>query len=214
MIEYVYDKTPMTSLTTTQYELESHHSRSHRPLYHIELEKLTEIRAAVTYYCSKFVYAFASPAVTCLHSLKCFFPAAYFSRPWSRTLAHNTGLQTWVRVKVNCQAEWLRQSSFWSNAIVRKHTQRHAHTDTHTVDRLHYSATKAVSEPLSQLKSCQLLHNCTKNHIWLEGLPFHVVQKYRDRFFELVTKHACDRRTDGRTDGQTDRITTPKTALA
>ena len=34
------------------------------------------------------------------------------------------------------------------------------------------------------------------------------------RFFGLVTKHACDRRTDGRTDGQTDRITTPKTALA
>ena len=30
-------------------------------------------------------------------------------------------------------------------------------------------------EPLSQLKSCQLLHNCTKNHIWLEALPFHVV---------------------------------------
>jgi len=30
------------------------------------------------------------------------------------------------------------------------------------------------------------------------------------RFFGLVTKHACD----GRTDGQTDRITTPKTALA
>jgi len=30
------------------------------------------------------------------------------------------------------------------------------------------------------------------------------------RFFGLVTKHACDRQTDG----QTDRITTPKTALA
>ena len=30
------------------------------------------------------------------------------------------------------------------------------------------------------------------------------------RFFGLVTKHACDRQTDGRT----DRITTPKTALA
>jgi len=30
------------------------------------------------------------------------------------------------------------------------------------------------------------------------------------RFFGLVTKHACDRRTDGRT----DRITTPKTALS
>jgi len=28
-------------------------------------------------------------------------------------------------------------------------------------------------DALSQLKSCQLLH--TKNHIWLEGLPFHVV---------------------------------------
>ena len=38
------------------------------------------------------------------------------------------------------------------------------------------------------------------------------------RFFGLVTKHACDRRTDRqtyrRTDGQTDRIVTPKTALA
>jgi len=30
------------------------------------------------------------------------------------------------------------------------------------------------------------------------------------RFFELVTKHACDRPTDGRT----DTITTPKTAQA
>jgi len=30
------------------------------------------------------------------------------------------------------------------------------------------------------------------------------------RFFGLVTKHACDRETDG----QTDRIATPKTALA
>ena len=34
------------------------------------------------------------------------------------------------------------------------------------------------------------------------------------RLFGLVTKHACDRQTDGRTDGRTDRITTPKTALA
>jgi len=30
-------------------------------------------------------------------------------------------------------------------------------------------------DALSQLKSCQLLHNCMKNHIWLDGLPFHVV---------------------------------------
>jgi len=30
-------------------------------------------------------------------------------------------------------------------------------------------------DALSQLKSCQLLHKCRKNHIWLEGLPFHVV---------------------------------------
>jgi len=34
------------------------------------------------------------------------------------------------------------------------------------------------------------------------------------RFFGLVTKHACDGRTDRQMDGQTDRITTPKTALA
>jgi len=30
------------------------------------------------------------------------------------------------------------------------------------------------------------------------------------RFSGLVTKHACERRTDGQTDGQTHRITTPK----
>jgi len=30
-------------------------------------------------------------------------------------------------------------------------------------------------EQVAQLKSCQLLHNCTKNRICLEGLPFHVV---------------------------------------
>jgi len=37
------------------------------------------------------------------------------------------------------------------------------------------AAAERPREPLSQLKSCQLLHNCTKNHIWLEGLPFHVI---------------------------------------
>jgi len=40
-------------------------------------------------------------------------------------------------------------------------------------------------------------------------LPFRVVKNIAGRFFGLVTKHACDRRTDRRT----DRITTPKTAL-
>ena len=35
-----------------------------------------------------------------------------------------------------------------------------------------------------------------------------------DRFFGLVTKHACDGQTDGQTDGRTDRITTPKNVLA
>ena len=37
-----------------------------------------------------------------------------------------------------------------------------------------------------------------------------VIKNIAGRFFGLVTKHACDRQTDGRT----DRITTPKTALA
>ena len=37
------------------------------------------------------------------------------------------------------------------------------------------AAAERPREPLSQLKSCQLLHNWTKNHTWLEGLPFHVV---------------------------------------
>ena len=34
------------------------------------------------------------------------------------------------------------------------------------------------------------------------------------RFFGLVTKHACERRTDRQRDGEMDRFTTPKTALA
>jgi len=34
------------------------------------------------------------------------------------------------------------------------------------------------------------------------------------RFFRLVTKHACDGRTDRQTDGRMDRITTHKTAVA
>ena len=37
------------------------------------------------------------------------------------------------------------------------------------------AAAERPRKPLSQLKSCQLLHNCTKNHIWLQVLPFHVV---------------------------------------
>jgi len=48
--------------------------------------------------------------------------------------------------------------------------------------------------------------------------PFMWYKSIAGRFFGLVTKHACDRRTDrqmdGWTDKQTDRITTPKTALA
>jgi len=40
------------------------------------------------------------------------------------------------------------------------------------------------------------------------------IKNIADRFFGLVTKHACDGRTIGQTDGQTDRITTAKTALA
>ena len=45
----------------------------------------------------------------------------------------------------------------------------------------------------------------------LEELPsFMWYKDIAGRFFGLVTKHACDRRTDR----QTDRITTPKTALA
>ena len=40
----------------------------------------------------------------------------------------------------------------------------------------------------------------------LEGLPFVWCKNIAGRFFGLVTKQACD--------GRTDRITTPKTALA
>ena len=40
--------------------------------------------------------------------------------------------------------------------------------------------------------------------------PFVWYQNICTTLFDFVTKHACDRLTDGRT----DRITTPKTALA
>ena len=39
----------------------------------------------------------------------------------------------------------------------------------------------------------------------LKRLPFHVISKYRRYIFRFVTKHACDRQTDGRADGRTDR---------
>jgi len=61
---------------------------------------------------------------------------------------------------------------------------------------LELTSSSAIAEgprdALSQMKSCQLLHNCTKN---IAGM-----------YFGLVTKHACYRRTDE----QTDRITTPR----
>jgi len=38
--------------------------------------------------------------------------------------------------------------------------------------------------------------------------------RFRSALFGFVTKHSCDRRTDGRTDGQANRITTTDTALA
>jgi len=52
----------------------------------------------------------------------------------------------------------------------------------HILTRTNTSSSAMAEGPrdaLSQLKSCQLLQNCTKNHIWLQGLPFHVVEKYR-----------------------------------
>jgi len=64
-----------------------------------------------------------------------------------------------------------------------------------------YRSSSAIAEgprdALSQLKSCQLLHNCTKN---IAG-----------RFFGLVTKHACNRQTDWRMDRQAElRLPRPR----
>ena len=47
----------------------------------------------------------------------------------------------------------------------------------------------------------------------LEGFPFHMVQKHRQKVLWISHK-ARVWQTDGPTDGRTDRITTPKTALA
>ena len=44
------------------------------------------------------------------------------------------------------------------------------------------------------------------NHCWVaeneKDCPFMWYKNIAGRFFGLVTKHACDRRTDRRTDGQ------------
>jgi len=58
----------------------------------------------------------------------------------------------------------------WYTDIILEHKN--------TIYIINGTSSSAIAErprdTLSQLKSCQLLHNFTKNHIWLEGLPFPV----------------------------------------
>jgi len=49
------------------------------------------------------------------------------------------------------------------------------HSYTHRRTTSSSAIVEGPRDALSQLKSCQVLHNCTKNHIWLEGFSFHVV---------------------------------------
>ena len=63
-------------------------------------------------------------------------------------------------------------------------------------------------DALSLLKSCQLLHNCTKNHIWHLTKRIALscgIKNIDGRFFGLATKHACDRRTDRQNYDSQDR---------
>ena len=60
--------------------------------------------------------------------------------------------------------------------------------------------------PLSQLKSCQLLHHCTKITFDQKDCPFMWHKNVASRFFGLVTKHACGRRTDRRTELRLPRL--------
>jgi len=69
--------------------------------------------------------------------------------------------------------------SWWVSCSIRQ-----VHCAAQGLDRwVYFTSSSAIAEgprnALSHLKSCQLLHNCTQNHIWLQGLPFRVVQKYR-----------------------------------
>ena len=76
------------------------------------------------------------------------------------------------------------------------------------------AAAERPREPLSQLKSCQLLHNCTKKSHLTRWIALSCgIKNIACRFFGLATKHACDGQTDRQTDGRADRITTSKTAL-
>jgi len=49
---------------------------------------------------------------------------------------------------------------------------------------------------LSQLKSCRMLHSCTKITFDQKDCPFMWYKNIAGRFFGLVTKHACDGRTE------------------
>jgi len=51
-------------------------------------------------------------------------------------------------------------------------------------------------DALSQLKSCQLLHNLRKITFGYKDCPFMWYKNIAGRFFVLVTKHACDRWTE------------------
>jgi len=69
------------------------------------------------------------------------------------------GMTTKIRMGEQCfRARWINSAHAYNNRV-----------------RSSSAIAEGPRDVLGQLKSCQLLHNCTKNQIWLEGLPFHVV---------------------------------------
>ena len=65
----------------------------------------------------------------------------------------------------------------WRLSVTRVHGHFSREDTTRSI--IKKTSSLAIAEgprdALSQLKFCQLLHNCTKNHVLVEGLPFHVV---------------------------------------
>jgi len=86
------------------------------------------------------------------------------------------------------------------------------------VKTVYETSSSAIAEgphdALSQLKSVSCCTTVRKITFDYKDCPFMWYKNIAGRFFGLVTKDACDRRTDSRTDAQMNRITTPKAALA
>jgi len=119
-----------------------------------------------------YVKQYCEYTTVCLHSLTGIYllgpvPNVAVKKSWKRAVNHFWDVYP-VLLEVNCfilSYSYFSEYFLWNFLI--------------ELLLFNFISSSVIAEgprdALSQLKSCQLLHNCTKNRIWLEGLSFHVV---------------------------------------